>query len=486
MGKKLLRYIPPVHELLNQDEIKNLVDDYNRELVVEEINIQQEELRRELLSDVFNFSGDISVDIGVGIQSEDQEVLSEKNYRQILESLLIERVKNGLSQRTAERIKKVINATGTVIHTNMGRAPLAPEVCDELSEISRGYNNLELDLETGERGSRYTHIEDLITKLTGAEAALVVNNNAAAVMLVLNNLAKGKEVILSRGELVEIGGSFRVPDVMKQSGAILKEVGTTNKTHLKDYEEAINEETAMLLSVHTSNYRIIGFTEKPALDEMAKLARDNELPLVKDLGSGLLYKLEGYDEPTVNEVMSMGVDIATFSGDKLLGGPQSGIIVGKKEYIESLKKDQLTRALRMDKLTMKALETTLRLYLDFDKAKDKIPVLAALTAPLHELEAKANEIAAKLKEVLSDDFEIEVEPETSRVGGGAMPEVELPTKVVALKSSEETLEKLNENLRHNDPPIMLRFKKEKLLIDPRSLLEDDSEKLINAISQLTN
>ncbi len=475
MGKELLRYIPPVHELLNQEEIKTLIEYNGRDLVIEEINIQQENLRREILSDVFNFSGEL------GEFGMDSRILSNQNYRRILHDLLIERVKYGLSTKTSPRLKRVINATGTVIHTNMGRAPLASEACQELLDISGKYNNLELDLETGERGSRYVHIEDLITKLTGAESALVVNNNAAAVMLVLRNLARNKEVPISRGELVEIGGSFRVPDVMEESGAILKEVGTTNKTHLNDYKAAINENTAILLSVHTSNYRIIGFTEKPSLEDMANLAHDNGIPLVKDLGSGLLYKLKDYDEPTVAEILSSGVDIATFSGDKLLGGPQSGIIVGRKKYIDWLKKDQLTRALRIDKLTMKALETTLRLYLDFESAKDKIPVLKALNFSEEELKDYAKEISARLKDEIAQDFKIDISRETSRVGGGAMPEIELPTWVVEIESDNVDLYELNKKLRSQDPPVMLRFKKEKLLIDPRTLLEDDFDILTRVL-----
>ena len=303
--------------------------------------------------------------------------------------------KGELERQTRPRLRRVINATGVVIHTNLGRSPLHPSALQHLIDVSRAYSNLEYDLDRGERGSRYDHVEEILCRLSGAESAMVVNNNAGAVLLVLNTLAEGREVVVSRGELVEIGGAFRIPDVMKRSDALLREVGTTNRTHLDDYQEAIGPQTALLLKVHTSNFRVLGFTSDVALPELIQLGKQHHLPVMEDLGSGCLIDLTRYGllkEPTVQEVMKTGVDVVTFSGDKLLGGPQAGIILGKKEVLDLVKANPLTRALRIDKLTLAALESTLLLYLDEKKAMEEIPTLQMLTVRPGSIETEGEAI----------------------------------------------------------------------------------------------
>ncbi|MDO9574226.1 MAG: L-seryl-tRNA(Sec) selenium transferase, partial [Candidatus Contubernalis sp.] len=390
-----------------------------------------------------------------------------------------------LAQRALDKIKEalkpnlcsVINATGTVLHTNLGRSLLAKKAVEAVSEVSCHYSNLELDLSTGERGSRYTHVEDLLCRLTGAQGAVVVNNNAAAVMLVLNTLAQGREVIISRGQLVEIGGSFRIPDVMSQSGAHLVEVGTTNKTHLQDYERAVSDNTAMLLKVHTSNYHIVGFTSQVSGSELVELGRRHSLPVVEDLGSGVLIDLSKYGlmgEPTVQECVREGLDVVTFSGDKLLGGPQAGIIVGNEKYIQQIKKNQLTRALRIDKMTCAALEATLQLYMDEDKAVKEIPTLTMLTLPITVLEDRASSLAAVLKEKLTGKVKINVIDGYSQVGGGSLPLEKLPTKLVSLQPYRMvTIEEAVERLREEVVPVIARIHKNQLLIDVRTVLQEE-------------
>ncbi len=324
------------------------------------------------------------------IELERQKILSGSPYQYSREDL-IRRIKAEIEKQNQPHLRKVINGTGVVLHTNLGRARLSQMVSESMKEICGSYSNLEYDLETGERGTRYEHVEQLLTFLTGSEAALVVNNNAAAVYLVLNSVANGKEVIVSRGELVEIGGAFRVPEIMTASGCRLVEVGTTNKTHESDYEENINENTGALLKVHTSNYKIIGFTDEVSLEQMKAVGEKHGLPLIYDLGSGLLVDLKAYgigDEPTVRSCLEQRADIVCFSGDKLLGGPQAGIIVGKAEYINRMKKNHLLRALRIDKLTLTALEFTLRQYLTPEAAVVQIPTLKMITEPLENLKKK--------------------------------------------------------------------------------------------------
>jgi L-seryl-tRNA(Ser) seleniumtransferase len=358
-----------------------------------------------------------------------------------------------------------------VIHTNLGRSVLAEEAVEAARLAGRHYSNLEFDLSTGRRGIRYAHVEDLLRRLTGAEAALAVNNNAAAVLLVLDTLAKGREVIVSRGELVEVGGSFRIPEVMKKSGAVLREVGATNRTHLRDYEEAVGEDTAMLMKVHTSNYRIIGFHQEVELSELVQLGRERNLPVFEDLGSGNLFDFSPYKfmpEPTVQQVLAGGVDVVSFSGDKLLGGPQAGIIVGRRKYVERIRKNQLNRALRVDKMTLAALEATLRLYLDPEQARQRVPTLTMITASAEELRRKARRLRVRLSKALSGLARVDTRPGLSRVGGGSFPEQDLPTTLVVIHA-EISAETLRQRLLALDLPLIGRVEDDCFCLDPRTL-----------------
>lgn len=404
------------------------------------------------------------------------------------ENSIIDGISLYVKKKMSNNLKNVINGTGVVLHTNLGRACISSSVIGDLVKISSRYSNLEMDLDKGIRGSRYDHVEDILCHLTNAEAAMVVNNNAAAVMLVLSTMAKCGEVIVSRGQLVEIGGSFRIPDVMAQSGAKLVEVGTTNKTHLWDYEKAINENTKALMKVHTSNYRIFGFTEEVASEELVSLGREKGIPVIEDLGSGMLLDLSKYGlpyEPTVQEAVASGMDVVTFSGDKMLGGPQAGIIVGKREYIEAMKRNPLTRAFRVDKMTLAALEGTLKLYLDKDRALKEIPVLKMLTEDNKDIRKRAEKLYNRLISSLPDSFFISMEDDYSEVGGGSMPMHRMPTTVISLYSDRFTVNQLEKKLRSNEIPIITRINKDKVLIDIRTIWEDEfnviEEALIRAL-----
>ena len=370
---------------------------------------------------------------------------------------------------------RVINATGVVLHTNLGRAPLSPRAAAAVGEAARGYSNLEYDLSARRRGRRGAAVESLLCALTGAEAALVVNNNAAAVFLLLSALAAGRGVALSRGELVEIGGKFRVPDVMAQSGAIMVDLGTTNKTHLSDYEEAINENTAALLKVHTSNFRVVGFTESVSVAELVELGNKHGLPVIEDIGSGVLIDLSKYGltyEPTVQESIRAGAAIVCFSGDKLLGGPQAGIIVGRKEYIKKIKKHPLTRAFRIDKFTAAALELTLQEYLSEENAIRNIPVLRMLTQPPMEIRERAEKLAAMLKNV---NARVEVVDCESQVGGGSMPLERLRSSAVAIKPNGMTTAAFEEALRRAERPVICRVQEDRALMDMRTVQPGETE-----------
>ncbi len=384
-------------------------------------------------------------------------------------------------------LRPVLNATGVLLHTNLGRALLARDAVDALARVGEGYCNLELSLETGKRSSRYEHVEELLCRLTGAEGALVVNNNAGAVFLALNSLSSGREAIVSRGELVEIGGSFRLPEVMSSSGTALVEIGTTNKCFLKDYRKAITDNTALLLKVHTSNYKIIGFTAAVKLSPLVKLAREHNIAVMEDLGSGVLLDLTRYGlpyEPRVQDSILAGADVVTFSGDKLLGGPQAGIIVGKKPYIDLIKKNQLLRALRVDKLTLAALEATLRLYLDEKKALREIPILRMLTVSTEHLAARAGAIVSAAGEKSHGDFAIGVAREKARVGGGSLPLVLLNSCQIYLESKKMSCAGIVEKLRQSNPPVLVRVKKNRILFDLRSLREEDDELLLKTLLQV--
>lgn len=367
-------------------------------------------------------------------------------------------------------LRRVINGTGTVVHTNLGRSSLSAQTQEQVLKTSFHYSNLEFDLASGKRGSRYSHLVSIVKKLTGAEDVLVVNNNAAAVLLVLSTLVQEKEVLVSRGELVEIGGAFRIPDVITSSGGKIVEVGTTNKTHLIDYKTALTEETGAILKVHTSNYRIIGFTESPELNDLAELAHAYKLPLINDLGSGLLLDMRPFGlpyEPTVKEVLEQGCDIVTFSGDKLLGGPQAGIIVGKREYIEKMKKNQLLRALRIDKMTLSALEATLALYLDEKEAIKNVPTLQMISLSEADCLNKATELAELLQPIAG--LNVTIEKDNSKIGGGSYPEHLLPTYAISLSSDQVPADVLQEKLRLSATPIITRIKNDYNYLDLRTI-----------------
>ncbi len=404
------------------------------------------------------------------------------------EKLALPAISKALCAFVREKIRpnyqKVINGTGVVIHTNMGRSVLAKEAIEAIVSACSAYSNLELDLASGERGSRYSHLTSLLCKLTGAEEALVVNNNAAAVLLVLDALCKGGEVVVARGQLVEIGGAFRIPEVMERSGATLREIGCTNRVHLADYAQAINEETKALMRVHTSNFRVIGFHSDVDIEPLAALAKEHEIPLIEDLGSGSLVDLPVpglIQEPTVQSVVKAGADVVTFSGDKVLGGPQAGIIVGKKAYIDRIKKSPLLRALRIDKMTVAALEATLRLYVDKELADERVPTLRMIKADAKTLQAFAQKLARAFRRAFQkaygdkakDMVDISCVAGLSQVGGGAFPECNLPTSLVAIKLASCSPNTLRKRLLLTNPPLIGRVENEAFCVDARSLLDED-------------
>ena len=384
-------------------------------------------------------------------------------------------------------LRRLINATGVIVHTNLGRSLLAPVAVANLQEVAESYSNLEYDLQRGERGSRYSHVEDALQSLTGAEAALVVNNNAAAVFLALQALAAGREVIVSRGQLIEIGGEFRIPDIMRSSGAILREVGATNKTHLRDYAQAISEHTALLLRVHTSNYRIVGFTAEVSAQELVELGHKHQIPVMEDLGSGTLLDLRPfglYDEPTVPEVVASGVDIVTFSGDKLLGGPQAGILVGKAAYIAAARRHPLHRAMRVDKFTVAALEATLRLYADPEMARQHIPTLTMLSMSPQTLANRVRRLRRRLPAPVQAAYQPRVIDGNSAVGGGALPLAPLPTKLLALRPTFCSVMELERRLRCRHPAIIGRIAQDQYLLDLRTVLDREIPEIATALEQL--
>lgn len=461
--RELFSKLPSVDEVLNQEDINNTLEEYPRNLVIECIRKVIDRKRKEII-DIKDDKNNINLDL----------------------NNIIKNIKNEINISYALSLKKVINATGTVLHTNLGRSLLSESIKEELWNSASRYSNLEYNIEKGQRGSRYDHLEDTIKRLTNAEDVLVVNNNAAAVLLVLSTLAKDGEVIVSRGELVEVGGSFRIPSIMELSGTKLLEVGATNKTHLKDYEEAISEDTKAIMKVHTSNYRILGFAESVDIDELSIISKKYNIPVIEDLGSGVFIDLSKYGlsyEPTVLDSLRKGADIVTFSGDKMLGGPQAGIIVGKKEYIDKMKKNQLTRALRVDKLTICALEATLRTYLDEEKAIKEIPTLRMLTYKIDELEVKANNLLNKIKE-LKIDAKVCVEDGLSQVGGGSMPLETIKSKVVAITPNNMNVSTLERRLRLSNAHIIARVYENKYILDVRTIFEDEYDLIINELKNI--
>jgi L-seryl-tRNA(Ser) seleniumtransferase len=455
LRQQVLRKIPRVDEILSRPQIVDLLKVHPRNVVIEAIRKGLGRLRGEIL------------------QKQDLSQLEEAFFS--FENLY-PLFQKEIDLQIQPRLRRVINATGVVIHTNLGRAPLHSSAIKHLMEVSKTYSNLEYDLDRGERGDRYTHVEEILCRLSGAESALVVNNNAGAVLLALNTLAEGREVIVSRGELVEIGGAFRIPDVMKRSGALLREVGTTNRTHFDDYQKAVSPHTALLLKVHTSNFRVMGFTSEVSLQDLVQLGRERQIPVVDDLGSGCLVDLSQYGlekEPTVQETIKTGVDAVTISGDKLLGGPQAGIILGKKKLLDLFKINPLTRALRIDKLTLAALESTLLLYFDEKRAMEEIPTLRMLSLDTKRLKKRGKQLLKRLSGMTNERMMFSLREDVSQVGGGALPLQELPTMAVAIKPLDFSVNSLEENLRKSDPPVISRISKEELILDMRTVFDEE-------------
>lgn len=462
MEASLLRGIPSVERVLQTALAQALAAEFGREWVTEAVRSVQEDLRTRLREG----------------QSVGETSLSPEAIAQ--EAAL------WLHAQFAPRLRRVINATGTVIHTNLGRALLGRAVAEYLAESSRHYVALEYDLEAGQRGHRDAIVEPLLQRLTGGEAATVVNNNAAAVFLCLNTLAKGKEVIVSRGELIEIGGSFRIPEVMAASGALLREVGTTNRTHLRDYREAINENTALLLKVHPSNYRILGFTAEVPMEDIVALGREFHLPTMEDLGSGALVDLRAFGlpyEPVVRDRVALGVDLVTFSGDKLLMGPQAGIIVGRRALIERIRRNPLMRVVRVGRLILAALEATLRLYLHPQRLAEHLPPLAMLTRPAEEVKEQAEALRARLAPMLRGKATVAVEPTVSEIGSGALPLEGVPSWALTLRPHQVSAERLAAALRRHSPPILGRLQDQRLFLDLRTLDQEEMVEIERALRQ---
>jgi L-seryl-tRNA(Ser) seleniumtransferase len=463
--QQYLRTLPAVDELLRHPQSQAHLKIHSKELVVQSIRRVLERKRQAILR---------SADEG------------EANSVEMSPDHLLTAIREELDAAQSPSLRPVINATGVVLHTNLGRAPLSARALRSIVDVARGYSNLELDLSTGERGSRYSHVEEILCRVSGAESALVVNNNAGGVLLALNSIAEGKEVIVSRGQLVEIGGSFRIPDVMRKSGACLVEVGTTNRTHLEDYVTAMGERSALLLKVHTSNFRILGFRAEVSLKELVALGRARGIPVMEDLGSGCFVDLSQYGlekEPTVQETIEAGADLVTFSGDKLLGGPQAGIILGKKKYLEVLKKNPLNRALRIDKLTLAGMEATLREYLNGAEAVKNLPGFRMLFCSRQELKRRGKRLQRNLIKEISSLCQVDLKEETSQVGGGALPLQALPTMVVALRPLRISAANLEAKLRRGDPPVISRIKEEEVLLDLRTVAESEEKALFAGVRQ---
>ena len=459
MSKHLLSQIPAINKILLLDEIKELMNTYTEVAIKSAIKQYIEEIKQAILNEELSEVPSLSKIVGEVARIVEKE---DKNS-----------------------LRRVINATGTILHTNLGRSLLSEKIKENIESVAFNYSNLEFDIDNKKRGSRYVHLIDIIKKLTGAEDVLVVNNNAAAVLLTLNTLVKDQEIIVSRGELVEIGGAFRIPEIIKLSGGVPVEVGTTNKTHLKDYENAITEETGALLKVHTSNYKILGFTESVSNEEISYLARENELVSINDLGSGQFVDFSKFGlpyEPTVKEILDSGIDIVTFSGDKLLGGPQAGIIVGKKKYIEKMKKNQLTRALRVDKMTLASLEATLKLYLAEKDALEHIPTLHMISLSKERLFGKADVLKTKLSDL---DFDIRIEEDKAEVGGGSYPASYLESVAVKLTHRKLHATEIERRLLEVEIPIITRIKDNSIILDMRTLRTREFDIVKAALEEVT-
>jgi L-seryl-tRNA(Ser) seleniumtransferase len=457
----VLRKIPSVDLILSQPWVKELEGKYARPLITSIIRRSLDDLRQEVLAG-----------------RADEAQCDPEQIRARMEMLA--------QDRLAPSLKELINATGVIIHTNLGRSPLSKRVADRIHRAATSYSNLEYDLEKGARGERNAHLKALMEELTGAGSALAVNNNAAAVLLALSTLAQGKEVIVSRGELIEIGGSFRIPDVMARSNAILREVGSTNRTHLRDYEAAINDNTALLFKAHTSNYKIVGFTKEVDLKEFSQLGKSRGIPTMFDLGSGCLVDLTGFGlegEHTVQEALAAGIDVVSFSGDKLLGGPQAGILAGRADLIEMMRSNPLTRALRMDKMTLAGLEATLEEYTRPQGPFEGVPTLAMIAESEDVLEEEANSLASAIEEALGDKALVSVEQGEGMVGGGSLPMAPLKGPKVRVKPFSMTPARLERKLRSRTPPLIVVIQDDGIMLDPRTLLQGQASLIPTLIKE---
>lgn len=464
--KDLVRALPAVHELQKDIRFMELIEqvDLSEVFLTDSLKFEIDRIRKELLTG--NWKG------------------HEPGTEEFMDELFMS-VGRLVAKKRQYTLTTVINATGTILHTNLGRARLSENAIKHVVETAMNYSNLEYKLDEGKRGSRHSHVEDLVKEMTGAEAAMVVNNNAAAVYIILSALARGKDVIVSRGQLVEIGGSFRISSIMEESGARLVEVGTTNKTHLHDYENAISAETSMIMKVHTSNFKIYGFSKTVETKELVQLSnKHDQIIFYEDLGSGVLYDFQKHgigEEPVVSEVLKLGTDIVSFSGDKLLGGPQAGIIAGRKELIDQLKKHQLARVVRVDKMTLAALEATLMDYLKGEKGLVQIPTLRDLLVPVSDLKARTEKFIQSIRS-FGGKLTVRITEGTSKVGGGTMPDVDLPTYLATISHPEVSAEHIAKKLRTEySPAIIVRIQKEEVHIDLRTVAVEQEQQLLEAL-----
>jgi L-seryl-tRNA(Ser) seleniumtransferase len=459
----IFRKLPSVNQLLESPQLKQMVETVNHSVVVDGVRSFLDDLREQVSTE----SGEVSIPTP---------------------SEIADKIANWLKTEEKPYLRPVINGTGIILHTGLGRAPLAKSAIESVQSISEGYASVEVDVRTGERGQRIKSVEKLLCELTGAEAAAVVNNNAAATMLALSALAEGQEVIVSRGQLIEIGGSYRLPDVMECSGAKLREVGTTNKTHLFDYQRAINEETGALLKVHPSNFEVVGFTKTVSTKEMVTLAAEHGLPVIDDVGSGALIDFSEFglmDEPVVSQSIKDGADVVLFSGDKLIGGPQCGIIIGKKKYIDTILSNPLMRAMRVDKMTLAALSATLRIYRDEDRARTEIPILRMLSMPKENLKLRAEKVVAQLSHLAELETCEAVEAD-SMLGGGSLPTQKLSTWCVALTPKTHSVDSLSAGLRNSEPSVIGRVQKERYYLDMRTVQPSQDAGLVEAVEAFLN
>ena len=466
MNKRdILRRIPKVDEVLQKEPLFVFFEDKGQSVVTEAAREAIDALRAEIM------------------KAGDDELDSFDVSRLSADAVALEAVRV-LEENDANNLIAAINATGTILHTNLGRAPLCKEAVENVARVSKGYSNLEYDVKAGKRGSRHDIVSEILAELTGAEDAMMVNNNASATMLVLSTMGAGKECVVSRGELVEIGGAFRIPDIMEQSGATLKEVGTTNKTKISDYEKAYDEErTGAFMKVHKSNYDVVGFTEEATLEELVELGREKNVPVIYDMGNGLMVDMSAYglSEPNVPASLATGIDVILFSGDKLLGGPQAGIIAGKAEWIKKMKKHPLARAIRVDKMTFAAMEETLKKYIDEKVALRDIPVLSMISASPEEMKAKAERLL-KVIEEKTEGYSLEVAAVEDQIGGGSAPMVRLPGYAVSVTSDSCTTKAIERLLRKSSIPVIARINDDRLLLCVRTIMEDEFDAVAEALT----